>query len=202
MRVEIVRELDPDDDKLEIPWANPEDPELRYVDLKAHPQAIATLEECRRHSPLAAMLRAINTPRSVLRSAKCDVWTTSDLTDDERLDFDLPQKVGSYVDVVFDRPEFNSDPELQVELGEKLGSALRDARVQAQMEICLRRCLFHPEERWGYYLTIFVHAYGQTQVEAEREWARAMTAVREAWESIDWIPGRRRAGPSASGPGV
>lgn len=202
MRVEIVRELDPDDDMLEIPWANPQEPGLRYVDLKAHPQAIATLEECRRYPALAAMLRAINAPVSVLRSAKCDVWTTSDLTDDERLDFDLPHKIGSYVDVVFDRPEFNSDPERQVELGEKLQSALRNLRVQAQMEICLRRCLFHPAERWGYYLTIFVHAYGQTQVEAEQEWARAMAAIREAWESIDRILGHEIEGLQASGPGL
>ena len=202
MRVEIIRELDPDDDMLEIPWANPQDPGLRYVDLKAHPQAIATLGECRRYPPLALMLRAINAPGSVLRSAKCDVWTTSDLTEDERLDFGLPHKIGSYVDVVLEYPKFNSDPDLQVELGEKLRRALRHLRLQAQMEICLRRCLFHPEERWGYCLTIFVHAYGQTQVEAEQEWARAMAALRKTWGKINRILRPRRARPPASGPGL
>jgi hypothetical protein len=158
MRVEIVQEIDPGDDTLEIPWANPEDTRLRYVDLKAHPASIDQLEECRRFPPLGSFLRQVNSPGSSFRTAKCDAWTTTDLTDDERLDFQLPFKVGSYVDLFLDRPEFNAVLEHQLQLGEKLRQALASLRVQAQLEVCIRRCLFHPEERWGYYLTLFTHA--------------------------------------------
>ena len=187
MRVEIVKEVDPGDATLEIPWANPEDPHLHYVDLKAHPPSSTQLEECHRFPPLADFLRMVNSSASSIRSAKCDAWATSDLAEDERLDFQLPFKMGSYVDLVFDRPELNAVLEHQLQLGEKLRQALASFRAQAQLEVCIRRCLFHPEERWGYYLTIFTHAYGADAEEAAREWARALAAQGDALVKIDQI---------------
>jgi hypothetical protein len=195
MRVEIVMEIDPGDETLEIPWASPEDARLRYVDLKAHPASIGQLEECRRFPPLGDFLRRINSPETLLQTAKCDAWETNDLTEDERADFQLPCKVGSYVDVFFDRPELNAALEHQTRLGEELRQALDSFRVQAQLEVCIRRCLFHPEERWGYYLTLFTHAYGVDHDEAAREWARAIEAEGEALGSIGSTQ-RRAASPS------
>ena len=121
------------------------------------------------------------------RTAKCDAWATTDLTEDERLDFQLPFKMGSYMDLVFDRSELNGSLEHQVQLGEELRQALACFRAQAQLEVCIRRCLFHPEERWGYYLTIFTHAYGAEAEEAAREWARALAAQGDALVKIDQI---------------
>ncbi len=187
MRVEIVRELDPDDDKLEVPWASLTDPGLQYVDLKAAPDKAEQLEECRRFPPLTTLLRLINRAGSLFRSAKCGVWKTTELTEDERVDFGLPYKVGSYVDVLFDNAKFNSRLEYHLQFGEKLKQALRNARGKAQIEVCVRRCLFHPEERWGYYLTIFTHAYGADAAEAEGEWRRAVGALGEGLGQVDEI---------------
>jgi hypothetical protein len=187
MRVEIVQEIELGDDTLEIPWASPEDAGLRYVDLKAQPASVDTLEECRRYPPLAEFLRHVNSPESRFRTAKCGVWVTNDLSEDERMDFHLPCKMGSYVDLVFDGAELNTALEHQLRLGEKLRQALSALRAQAQMEVCIRRCLFHPEERWGYYLTLFTHAYGANRGEALLEWTRALEAQGEALMRIDSI---------------
>jgi hypothetical protein len=186
VRVEIVQELDAGDDTLEIPWASPVQPELRYLDLKAHPEEIDRLEECRKYPPLADFLRRVNSATSPFRSAKCDVWTTTGLAEDEQVDFKLPVKVGGYVDLLFDRPDLNSKLEPHLQLGAKLSEILGRLRVQAQMEICVRRCLFHPEGRWGYYVTVFTHAYGATPREAEEEWNRAMDALGNELAGIDY----------------
>jgi hypothetical protein len=185
VRIEVVQELDPGDARLEQPWASPTDPKLRYIDLKKFPEKIDQLEECRAYPALARLLGRINAPGAVLRSAKCDAWTTRDLTEDEQLDFKFPVKVGSYVDVIFDQPEHNTELEPHLRLGEKIGQLLRDLRVQAQSEIAVRRCLFHPEESWGYSSTIFVHAYGSTVAEAKEEWSRAIAALGDGLARID-----------------
>jgi hypothetical protein len=185
MRVEIIKETDPGDETLEIPWASLEAPHLRYIDLKAHAAAVSQLEECRVFPPLADFLRRVNSPESPFRTAKCDVWTTTDLAEDEQLDFQLPFKLGSYVDLLFASRELNVGLEPQLQLGERLRQALASIRIQAQLEVCIRRCLFHPEERWGYYLTFFTHAYGVGPEEAAREWERALSAQAQALSGID-----------------
>ena len=184
MRVEILQELEPEDDKLEIPWACPNDPRLSYIDLKSFPEKIDQLEECRGRAPLAELLRKINAPGSGFRSAKCDAWTTTEFAEDERLDFKLPFKIGSYVDLVFERPELNSQLEHHLQLAEKIRQILGRWRVQAQAEIAVRHCLFRPEKRWGYYLTVFAHAYGSTIKEAEEEWSRALCALGDTFVEI------------------
>ena len=180
VRTELIEELDAGDATLEIPWASSTEPRLRYIDLKTFPEEIDRLEECRRHPSLAALLRAIHSPGSLFRTAKCDVWTTTRLSEDERIDFKLPFKAGGYVDLLFDRVRLNSRLEPQLRLGRMLEQAARPWRRQAQMEIAVRRCLFHPRERWGYYLTIFIHAYGSSRGEAKREWDRATQSLGEA----------------------
>ena len=185
MRVEVIRELDAGDATLEIPWASATQPRLRYVDLKNFPKQIGRLEECRRSASLAALLRAIHSPGSPWRSAKCDLWTTTRLAPDERLDFRLPFKAGGYVDLLFDRVRLNSRLEPHLRLGRRIEKAMRPWRLPAQMEIAVRRCLFHPSERWGFYLTIFVHAYGTSRREARQQWNRAIEALRGALASIE-----------------
>ena len=187
MRVEIVQEVDAEDDKLEIPWESPTDSRLRYVDLKSNPGEIGRLEEVAKYPALSGFLRKVNSPPSSFLTAKCDVWETTELTEEERLDFQLPHKVGSYLDVLFERPEFNSSLEHHQQLGEKLKQILSRLRVQAQMDVCVRRCLFRDEDRWGYYLTVFIHGYGATRAEAEEEWTRAIAAAGDALAGIDQV---------------
>ena len=57
MQFEIIRELEQDDPKLEIPWADAEDPSLRYHDLKARPERIDSLVEVLRYPLLGEALR-------------------------------------------------------------------------------------------------------------------------------------------------
>jgi hypothetical protein len=192
VRIEIVQELEADDDTLEVPWASPADPSLRYWDLKLNPEKVAELAECKEFPALGVCLAKINSPRSKLRTAKCDVWVTSDLAEDERMDFNLPFKVGSYVDVVFDRREFRERLDTYSGLAEKTRGDLSALRVQVQMEIILRRCLFHPEDVWGYSLTFFVHAYGSTGTEAEAEWGRAIQALGESLATPDSLSNQAR----------
>jgi hypothetical protein len=172
MRVEITSELDPGDSRLEIPWAAGR--ARRYRDLKAFPEEIAALPECRAYPPLAALLGRLNAPRSPLRTAKCDVWETTKLARDEWADFRLPSKTGSYVDVVFDAPRLRRQRAPHQRLAEQIVRGLKSFRASAQLDIVLRRCLFHPEEVWGYALTFFLHAYGPTARQARHEWARAL----------------------------
>ena len=188
VRVDLSQELESGDDMLEIPWSCPTNPALRYLDLKAQPELIEFVEECREQPALASILRMVNSSSSSFRTAKCDVWATTELAEDERLDFGLPQKVGSYIDLLFECPEFNARLESQLELGRKLERLLASLRAQAQLEIFVRRCLFHPEERWGFYLTLYTHGYGRTPEEAEREWSRALGAVGEALIEISRRP--------------
>lgn len=180
MRVEIVHELELDDSRLEIPWASDRDSSLGYRDLKAFPEETGTLPECRAYPPLAAFLRRLNRPRFPLRTAKCDVWQTRQLAEDERADFQLPWKTGSYVDLVFESKALRRRLSPHDRLAEEARRGLKSFRAQAQLEIVVRRCLFHPQEVWGYALTFFLHAYGSTARQAQREWSRALPRLASA----------------------
>lgn len=185
MRVEVMKELEAGDAKLEVPWASPDDAGLRYFDLKEFPKTIERMKECRANPSLARLLQKLNARGSVFRTAKCDVWTTTRLTEDERLEFALPCKVSSYVDLILDRVRLNSRRDPQFQLAQKLAQRLACCPAQAQLDIAVRRCLFHPRERWGYYLTLFVHAYGATRPEAKQEWNHAIESLGEALAKID-----------------
>lgn len=180
VRIEIIQELDPDDARLEFPGAAPSRSGLRYVDLKRFPEKIGELPECRKFPLLRSLLSRVNARGLPIRTVKCDVWTTRKLAEDERLDFRLPSKTASYVDVVFDRPGLRTRLDAHVRFAERTKRALRAFRVQGQMDIVVRRCLFHPRNRWGYALTFFVHGYGATRSEATQEWGRALSALTEA----------------------
>ena len=179
MRVDITQETDPDDSTLEIPWSDPADPGRRYIDLTENPSAADNLEECRHYPALGGLLRQANAAHSPFGTAKCDVWATEELTEEER-DFSLPHKVASYVDLFIHDPELSASMETTLRLAQNIAAYLKSVRLSAEVEICARRCLFHREERWGYYLTVFTHAYGATPQTAEQGWNLAMEALAEA----------------------
>ena len=184
MRTEILQELDPDDPKLEMPWASPADPSLRFVDLKRFPARLADLPECRTYPALARLLGEVNRADSPLASAKCDVWVTRELAEDEALDFRMPVKVGSYVDLLLEGTALPRSLQAHLKVAEALRASLRSVGIQAQMEIAVRECLFHALQNWGYSLTVFLHAYGESEVEAEKEWVRALGALGQALAEV------------------
>jgi hypothetical protein len=69
------------------------------------------------------------------------------------------------------------------------------------MDIAVRRCLFHAEENWGYYLTLFVHAYGATENEAETAWTLAQLSLREVLDGISKLESFTRTGWEFGGRG-
>jgi hypothetical protein len=184
MRVEINSELESGNPTLEIPWAGPRLSRQKYVDLRKFPERIASLVECRHHPPLARLLQRLNLPGSIYRTAKCDVWITRKLEDDEKVDFGFQLKVGSYVDLVFERNDLQSRLETHVRLAQMLERSMADCPFLARMEIVVRRCLFHKNDRWGYSLTLFLHAYGATKSNARREWEGALDCLGEALLSL------------------
>jgi len=185
MRVDFSQEIEPGDPVLEIPWTDPHRPKQSYVDVKRRPDAVFELDECRRYPELGQFLLHVNSPESSFHTAKCDVWTTKDLTLEERLEFGLPCKVGSYVDLLFDRADLQGRVEAYQQLASAIEQRMKDHRAAAQLEIMIRRCLFHLENRWGYYATIFVHAYGASPQEAESRWDAVMRVLAETLVSID-----------------
>jgi hypothetical protein len=201
MRVEILQELGPDDPRLEIPWASGDEPTLAYMNLKTFPEKVEELDECKDRAVLANLLRAINRPDSPLGSAKCHVWITHELAEEERWDFDFPVKVASYLDLLFESPDLNSDLGHHLRLAEEIERGMKETRLPAQMDIAVRRCLFHAEENWGYYLTLFVHAYGASENEAEKVWTLALLTLREVLAGltrVSWKSASRWEGTANS----
>ncbi|MFB3923747.1 MAG: hypothetical protein ACE145_18640 [Terriglobia bacterium] len=184
MRVDLHQEIDRGDETLEIPWFDPDNPQRRYLDLKAQHGLAAEIEECHERPALANFLRQINSSSSAFRTAKCDVWETTDLTEDERRDFGLPYKVGSYVDLLFDSTASASRVEAHLELGAHLERQLAALRVPAELEIALRRCHFVDGDRWVYYLTLFLHGYGSSHEGALAGWGRALEALGSALKNF------------------
>jgi hypothetical protein len=200
MRVDISRETDPGDPVLEIPWSDPENPSNLYIDVKRRPEAAMELVECRRFPALGQFLMKVNAAAMPFRTAKCDAWSTSELDLEERIAFPKPWKVGSYVDLLIDRTDLNSQVEPYQELGDLLALKLKDYKALGQIEIFIRRCLFTLEDRWGNYATIFAHAYGANPEEAESEWNGVIAALGEALDAasrdLGW--GGTRTAPRVS----
>ena len=187
MRFEILKELEESDPKLEIPWASQDDPALRYQDLKAQPELIGSVEEVREFPALGDVLRTVNAPDSTFRSVKCGVGSTHELTQEELADVGAAHKVGTYLDLIFDVPGFNFELEPYLRLGEELDRILRNLPVPATTEFVIRRCLYHPDQAWGYSATLFLNAYGPTPREATQAGKSVLVALASALRATSKI---------------
>ena len=99
MDADFSIELGRDDPVLDFPWKDPAG-KLAYVDLKRHPELMARIEEAEKFPELGEFLRAMNSARSMVETAKCDAWATTELSPEEEV-HDASHKFVSYVDVVF-----------------------------------------------------------------------------------------------------
>ena len=184
MRVETLQELEQDDPKLEIPWASPENPSLRYQDLKSFPKLILELEEVLKFPALGPFLQILNGPNSRFRTAKCDVWSTRELAEEERVELGRVYKLGVYVDLVFEKVEFNFSIKHYLRLGKKLEGVSGTSDSSVQVEFTIRRCFFQDKSSWGYYATLFLHAYGDTPAYATRKGTQALEALGQEFGNI------------------
>jgi hypothetical protein len=149
---------------------------------------MASIEEAERFLELGEFLRVLNSPGSVVETAKCDAWVTTELSAEEGI-YEASHKFSSYVDVVF------SDTDLRLcsvhqsvfvheQFARELVELMRQAPQSpsaAQVEVCVRRCYFGFGEdggvHQGCYFTLYVSGYGNDAVSARRNWFHGLTIV-------------------------
>lgn len=181
VEVDYAIELGRDDETLEIPWTAP-DGGPRYYSLKREPEALDHLEEAVRLAELRNFLIAVNSPASVLESAKCDAWATTELNPEEKI-FAALWKFGAYVDLLFSDPSARFSFEAHENLLKNLTALLkRVPEISASAEFLLRRCYYHEGEavREGFYVTFYLFGYGPNEANARQQWAIALNLVSSA----------------------
>ncbi|MGA2965608.1 MAG: hypothetical protein ABSD64_05300 [Terriglobales bacterium] len=176
MDAEVSIELGREDPVLDFPWKDPEG-KVAYVDLKLHPESSARIEEAEKFPELREFLYALNSARSMVETAKCDAWATTELSAEEEI-YGAPHKFASYVDVVFAniegrlsllRRSFPAHEQFARELVERLR---RTPEMPSSAEVCVRRCFFEEESgvQEGFYCTLYVNGYGDDEAGARRNW--------------------------------
>src|SRR5438270_2898157 len=88
-------ELGGDDPTLQLPWSS-SDPRVQYYDLRSHPDLLAQVVEAQDNEALAEFLAAINSPHSVLQTAKCDTWSSQQMDVEDEI-FGATFKYESYI---------------------------------------------------------------------------------------------------------
>ncbi len=158
----------------------------RYYDLKRQPEFLLNIEEATRVKELGESLAAINSPASILETAKCDAWATTEIDFEEEI-FNAAFKFGSYIDLIFteERARF-SFPEHE-RLAKQLTELLhRVPETPAAAEFLVRRCYYHAEEKItkGFYITFYLFGYGDDEVQARQRWAIALKLVENAMKQL------------------
>ena len=187
MQADFAVELGADDETLEMPWAA-EGGGPRYYDLKRHPELLSNLEEAVRAPELGEFLSKVNSLQSPLETAKCDVWSSTEINPEEEI-FEATHKFGSYVDLFFsDEPKRFSFPEHE-HLAKRLIQLLQRApEMPAAAEFLIRRCYFYePEEvpgqeeiRDGFYITFYLFGFGNDELRSRQNWAIGLKLIGNA----------------------
>jgi hypothetical protein len=143
MQADFSVELGGDAPALEIPWRS-DDPRVRYYDLKIHPELVLQIPEAVAYPELGSFLSRINATGFPMATAKCDVWSSSEIASEEKIFGD--RTFVSYVDLIFvnekDRCSFEKNEEFAKELCRLLGHA---PEIAATVELIIRHCYYHQE---------------------------------------------------------
>jgi hypothetical protein len=187
VQADFAVELGADDETLEMPWAA-EEGGPRYYDLKRHPELLSKLEEAVRAPELGEFLSKVNSLQSPLETAKCDVWSSTEINPEEEI-FEATHKFGSYVDLFFsDEPKRFSFPEHE-QLTKRLTNLLQRApEMPVSVEFLIRRCYYHePKEvpgqeeiRDGFYITFYVLGFAKDELRARQNWAIGLKLIGNA----------------------
>jgi hypothetical protein len=141
MQADFSVELGGNAPALEIPW-NSNDPNVRYYDVKNHPELVQQIPEAVAYPELGSFLSRINAPGFPLASAKCDVWLSREVAPEEEIFGD--RKFVSYIDLVFvdeaDRSSLEKHEAFAKELCRLLGHA---PEIAATVELVIRHCYYH-----------------------------------------------------------
>jgi hypothetical protein len=196
VQADFAVELGADDETLEFPWsAGPGQP--RYFDLKRHPDLLPNVEEAARLPELCEFLVSLNSPSSVLETAKCDAWFSGEINPEEEI-FGAACKFGSYVDFLFsDAPKRYSFPEHE-QFARRITELLKHVpEIPAAAEFLLRRCYYHEENsqdtREGFYFTFYLFGYGEDEKQARQRWAIALRLVENAIRQLYGNPAKSKS---------
>ena len=186
MDADFSIELGREDPALDFPWTDPAG-KLAYVDLKRRPELMARIGEAEKFPELGEFLRAMNSARSMVETAKCDAWATMELSAEEEI-YDATHKFASYVDVVFSKIDvrlFSSRQSLSAheQFASNLVKLLRRApETPSSAEVCVRRCYYGEEGavREGFYCTLYVSGYGNNLASARQSWGAGLKLMENA----------------------
>jgi len=175
----------PDDPVLVVPWSSP-DGELAWVDLREDPYAVNEIPEAEEHPALLAALRALNGTRSVVFTAKCDVWPIDEeelsaLRDELLLDEEIAKEgLASYLDLVWrDRAVFVSRHRMEQMLHrmERMLSELPNSLASAEMTMRPAVVDLDGSVAEGFALSLYIKGIGVDAIEAEQRWDEALRAA-------------------------
>lgn len=187
MDADFSIELGREDPVLDFPWKDPAGA-FTYVDLKRRPELLPSIEEAVKFPELGEFLRDVNSLRSPVETAKCDAWTTTDLSAEEEV-YEATHKFAGYVDVVFSDIDVRlSSLEQSLSLHEQFARKLVELLQQApklpaaEAEVCIRRCYFEEgcRVREGFYYTLYVSCYGNDVDSARQKWGAGLKIVANA----------------------
>ena len=180
MQADWSVELGADDAVLEYPWSSP-DNKVRYYDIKRNPDLISQIGELTDAPELTSLLKALNSPTSFLETAKCDIWSTAELEADEEL-FGT-HKFGSYIDVLFSSPPERFSFTVHETLAKSLAQRIScRSEIHASAEVVVRRSYYHEVAgtRDGFYITLYVSGYGDSEQSARQSWITALQQCKDA----------------------
>jgi len=176
MLAEFEVEIGPDQPRLGVPWQE-ETGALHFVDLASNASLVDHIPESRDTAMRTALL-ALNRDRSHYSTAKCDLWTTEDLDEEEREMFGAAWKHACYIDVLFADACRRASYE---ECEQRMRSWMPHLRAldveDASVSIILRQCdvrLGAERVTHGFYWTIYVTGFAETGLAARDAWATAL----------------------------
>ena len=180
MLAEWTVELGADDARLEVPWST-EDGSSRYLDLKRQPELLLEIPEACAYPELAEFLNWANSPESPFETAKCDAWASRQIDVEDEV-FGEPCKFGSYVDLLFVDKDRRSQFSENEHFVQSLAKLVRHAPEMASAaEFIVRRCVDHRDGTQElFYITFYLHGYGEDEHQSRERWAIALKMVRHA----------------------
>jgi hypothetical protein len=182
VQADYAVELGAQDEVLELPWAA-HDQGLQYYDLKRHPGLLAQVNEAQAVPELGEFLAMINSPASLLETAKCDVWSSTDMNPEEDI-FAAAVKFGSYIDLLFSQNPCRFSFGDHEHLAKTLSAMLkRVPEIPATADFLIRRCYYNYEKaptKDGFYITAYLFGYGVDEKRARTQWAIGLKLVENA----------------------
>jgi hypothetical protein len=181
VEADFAVELGADDETLELPWAA-DDGGPRYYDLKRQPELLPNIKEASKERELGEFLAAMNAPTSILETAKCDAWSSTEINPEEEI-FGASVKFGSYVDLLFTQESSRSSFEAHEQFARRVTQLLkRVPEIPAAAELLIRRGFYHVEVDVleGFYITFYLFGYGDEEPQARQRWAIGLKLVENA----------------------